>query len=253
MNKHLQHFGLASLLLATCVSCKSTQSGSRVANANSEGDRLDLPDMPSAPEPADWEKIQTTPLTVDKFNLVTFPNSELAKHMIPGSDAQKIPPNLQGIWWMDGNPLAKGDVVSFAKANWDFPNHRFLFEEYGVNNMSVEGNEKGLSSFATTLSNNLSLTFQFNSDYTYAQLMQSNRVPGTKLRIKIPTSLINYKLKQEPDGDYVRQTWVELLRIPDYHMRRIIDANGQPVEPNYSNWKKVAPAYLTVPISMKTP
>jgi hypothetical protein len=240
---------LAAFVISA-LSCKTPETSSNTLE-NSEGNRLDWPEIPETPEPAEWKTLQSKRLSVDQFDLVTFPSSEITKYMLPGSDDQNVPPNLQGIWWMDGNPLAVGDVVSFAKVLWDLPNHRFLLQEYGPNNMTVAGNKSGMDTFASTVNNNLCLMFQFDKDYTFAQLYQTNRVPGTELRIKLPPTLINYKLKREPSGDYIRQTWIELARIPDYHMRRIIDGRGNPVEPNYSNWKKIAPANFTMPVSMK--
>ena len=50
---------------------------------------------------------------------------------VPIADARTgLPESLQGIFWMDGNPLPD-KVVSFAASTWDAENRRTSIKVYG--------------------------------------------------------------------------------------------------------------------------
>ena len=194
-----------------------------------------------------WDQIEQAVVNPHDYVLLKVPSQGLEAYMTPGSEQQNIPANLQGIWWMDGNPLAPGNVTSFARMVWDGPSNRVLVQEYGTNNYTLNADATGLKSFRESANSNLCFEVQFNADYTHGQLIQVMKVPVVNRSAKIPSSAINYKMDLVADGDWLRTSWWGPKRLPDYHLRRIVDASGQRVEPAYSEFLKAAPAISYIP------
>ena len=66
-----------------------------------------------------------------KCELFPVRKEEILKEMLPGAIDTRIPPNLQGLFYMEGNP-APDDIASFGGSDWAFNDYD------GVNDASVD-------------------------------------------------------------------------------------------------------------------
>ena len=198
-----------------------------------------------ADKPGTWGDIEQAVVNPGDYSLVQIPTLGLEHFMVPGSGAQNVPTNLQGIWWMDGNILAPGNVVSFAHALWDNANRRVLVQEYGENNYTYDASDEGRSSYADTVRDNLIFEASFDADFTVGRLIQVQRGQ------KSPITEVDYTMNLVADGDWLRRSAWRQQDLPDYHLRRIVDGEGHRLESAYSDFLKVAPEYSLLPQQRK--
>ena len=223
--------------LGFAAACKHTKSTASIP----EGAQVNT-------TPSQWDAIERAAISADDFELVSVPSDGLEKIMVPGSSAQGLPPNLHGIWWMDGNRLAPGNVMTFGSIIWDLPNRRALVQEYGAGAYSFNDDASGRKSFDEAVRDKIAFEVQFNDTFTSARLIQVMQIPKTRMTIRVPYALVDYTMDQIADGDWLRRSKWGGISLPDYHLRRVIDGKGQRVEPAYSNFLKAAPKFSLVPV-----
>lgn len=165
----------------------------------------------------------------------SFPRADIGLHQIAGSDLTGTPKALQGIWWMDGNPVFD-ETVSFA--NVDFTAKYPLISVFGENNFSFHSGEgkdfdglqadttsrAGYSAFIGAQASSLVYEFHF-TDKTYTEatiipIVTIGKILGN--RIKVSEDIVNFSFKKAGENLYLRPTSVSGKKLPDYFFRRIL-------------------------------
>ena len=122
-------------VIALFASCKPASSSNPVADAAlvAAGQEA-LLSSGSVPEPVFSPKLSPEDLDATRHQLGdAFTRAEVASFQVAGSSLTGTPPELQGIWWMDGNPIPD-ETVTFAGV--DFSQEKPLLPVFGSNNFS---------------------------------------------------------------------------------------------------------------------
>jgi len=170
---------------------------------------------------------------IGNYMLQSVPHADIDQYLPLGNDSTGTPDNLQGLWWMDGNPLAD-EVVSFASATF----------------VPVYG-ENGEVSYATTLAvydegvwtwhdspagrllydvvNRTKLTYYgvFNADFTFGQVTPIITPLPEGAPVALPPSMIvDFTMTKVAPDEWSRDS-ILLGKKYTYRFRRIVDGQGR--------------------------
>ncbi|MFW7379988.1 MAG: hypothetical protein ACOH5I_14335 [Oligoflexus sp.] len=177
----------------------------------------------------------SAPLTAGIFNeykMLSFPHEEVDSYLQIGNFLTGTPENLQGLWWMDGNPLAD-EVISFAGAKFDPIVENGELIGYGAN---IPVFDEGIWTWHDTLAGRFLYSLiqgaqvrylaVFNPDFTYGEvvpyLQPLKPLPG----FEIPSSmLVNFTMTQVDANEWSRDS-VLLGQASSYRFRRIVEGDG---------------------------
>ena len=171
--------------------------------------------------------------TFGDYELISVPNREIDRHIPIGSDQTQTPVNLQGLWWMDGNPLAD-KIVSFATVRFtDVKNsagetigHRTTLPVYDQGVWSWDDSDKGLLLYAIVYQVKLTYEGYFNADYTHGDVTPVIQPLPKGKRLEIPQSVIvNFTMTKVAPDEFSRDS-ILLGKKFQYRFRRIVDGRG---------------------------
>lgn len=186
----------------------------------------------------------------------TFSPEDISRAIPFLNPSRDFPEELQGIWWMDGNPLAD-ENISFSQANWLPKENVVVLKIYGAQTFVFHDDAEG--SKLVNLARRLKAQYriELNDDHTFAEVIPQVVIdagmpipkvirislprlpdfhwklgdgavnPTTAVVISLPKSLARFTMSLDSDGHWVRQTWVKGDRKADYHLRRIVDRSGR--------------------------
>ncbi len=167
------------------------------------------------------------------YELVSVPHSEIDSHLVIGSDATGTPANLQGLWWMNGNPLPD-EVVSFAGMSWtdivedgEVVGHRGFVPVYDEGVWSWHDSVYGRGLYDLVLQNKLTYEVVFNADYTEAQVTPRAKLFGLVPQVTLPPSmLVDFDMRLVDENEFARDS-VIFGQPSSYRFRRIVDGQGK--------------------------
>ena len=137
-----------------------------------------------------------------KCELFEVAKEEIYKEMFPGAIDTRVPINLRGLFYMEGNP-APDDVASFGGSDWAFTDYQGYrgsnsdpsvdaqISVYGNRVWSWHNNALGKATYvpiSNIFSLSLSLSHTHTHTYTYTpgtkrQLQQNSRTTSTVMRL----------------------------------------------------------------------
>ncbi|MBC7658268.1 MAG: hypothetical protein H7249_01015 [Chitinophagaceae bacterium] len=166
------------------------------------------------------------------YELRSVPNDQVDTHMAIGSDATNTPPNLQGLWWMDGNPLAD-EVVSFASTSWSdtvengqIVAHTAVIPVYDQGIWAWHDSKPGRALYNAVYDFHLVYQLTFNLDYTFGQVIPVIKPIPFLPSVDIKSSVfVDFTMTQVNDNEFRRDS-ILAGKHSSYRFRRIVDANG---------------------------
>jgi hypothetical protein len=228
----------ACFTLTSLSSCKNNDTGanselSAEAAAVASGQEV-LLSSNSNPEPQLSPK-QTADDLNEKIHFLSgesFPRADIGKYQIAGSNLTGTPRDLQGIWWMDGNPLPD-ETVSFATV--DFTESRPLYPVFGINTFSwhtgesSDDQETKSGNFAYSLAKAFSLAYEWNFNGTPNKYDQAKIVPTFKMkigplekRLRLSPKIMEFTMTRKGPHLYSRDSFSGSRELPSYQLRRIL-------------------------------
>jgi hypothetical protein len=164
------------------------------------------------------------------YELKSVPHDVAYSEMTIGSDATNTPKALQGIWWMNGNPLAD-ELVSFASVKWqaieengEVVGYTGSLPVYDAKVWSWHDSDAGKALYKAVLATKLVYVAQFNKDFSYGIVTPTFKVGPLPVKIP-PSKLLTFAMRKVSDNEYSRDSLIG--GIPSqYRFRRLIDANG---------------------------
>jgi len=224
----------ALALVALFASCKPAASSNTAADAAlvSVGQEA-LLSSDSVPEPIFSPKQSPEDSDPGRHQLGDpFTRAEIASVQTAGSSLTGTPAELQGIWWMDGNPIPD-ETVSFAGV--DFSQERPLLPVFGSNNFSFHAGLDAASSdtrhgnMAFSLAKNFSLIYEFNfiggvSKYDIAKIVPTFilKVGSIEKRLRLSERILGFTMNRTGPHLYSRDNTVRGKPIDSYQLRRIL-------------------------------
>jgi hypothetical protein len=130
------------------------------------------------------------------YELISVPHEDIDSHLTIGTDANNTPKNLQGLWWMNGNPLAD-EVVSFAGAQWrevveggEVVGHEGTLPVFDEGVWSWHDSTAGRLLYSLVLANRLVYVATFNKDFTKGVVVPRINPIGPLPQVTLPPSLL---------------------------------------------------------------
>ncbi|MCX6129895.1 MAG: hypothetical protein NTX25_12650 [Proteobacteria bacterium] len=169
----------------------------------------------------------------NSFELVTVPHSDIDSYMRIGNSANGTPEKLQGLWWMDGNPLPD-EVVSFAGAKWQksYENGQLVGYEtyiavYQQGIWSWHDSFLGRTLYKLALDTKLTYHFKFNLDFSHSVVTPILTPTADSAELEIPQSmLLDFTMNMVNKNEYSRDS-ILFGQPASYRFRRIVDAEGR--------------------------
>lgn len=170
------------------------------------------------------------------YVLKSVPHELAYKEMTVGSDATNTPEALQGIWWMNGNPLAD-ELVSFASVKWqpiedngEVVGYTGSLPVYDSKVWSWHDSKGGKTLYKAVLAAKLVYVAQFNKDFSYGIVTPTFKVGPIPVKID-PSKLLTFAMRKVSENEYSRDSLIG--GIPSqYRFRRLIDGNGDVLDQN---------------------
>ncbi len=172
------------------------------------------------------------------YEIQEIPSDLADTIMVPGSDADGLPERLQGIFWMDGNPLPD-ELISFANSNWNEEEKTLAIKVYSNDVWSWHNNPAGRSLYELALFGELTYEFKFNDDLTLMNITPVLTVGGH--RLSPPEFLLKFGSRYVDDKLWLRDSAFFGQPVGTYNLRRVIDQNGVRDEKVWAAYLKQAP------------
>jgi len=185
--------------------------------------------------PSDFFLDMSTP-----FEPMDLPQHQAMNHASPGP--------LQGLWYMNGNPLADR-TVSFANMKFTVKDGKQFaaFPVFGANNYTFTGDEAGEKLYTMARDFNLIYEVSFNNDFTYGEIVPTMKI-GV-IRIRIPKKIVEFTMTQKQDGYFVRESKFLGKALPAYNFVRIFDKDKNPItSAQEDSWNKYLASAKTIAV-----
>jgi hypothetical protein len=180
------------------------------------------------------------PTTVDKaelYELVAFDSADADQVMTIGDGSTGIPPALQGLWWMDGNPLAD-KLVSFGASPWNANTHQTSIVVYGEGIWSWHGDLEGRALYASVRAADLVYELSYDENLTFATITPTVKVGP--VRVRVPASIVRFTATRISDDLWLRHSYLHERLVHTYAFRRVVRGDGTR-EPAYDEYVAAAP------------
>lgn len=167
-----------------------------------------------------------------QYALESVPHEDIDQYLTIGSDATGTPENLQGLWWMDGNPLAD-EVVSFAGTSFEeiiedgeLVGYRTEIPVFDEGIWSWHDTLAGRVLYGLVLTQRLVYVGVFNTDFTYGEVTPTIKPLSVLPTVTIPRSmLVDFTMTQVNEDEWSRDSIV-FGQASSYRFRRIVDGAG---------------------------
>jgi hypothetical protein len=168
------------------------------------------------------------------FTLLSIPHREMDKNLPFGSDETHTPKNLQGMFWMDGNPLPD-KLVSLAKVrftdlrdqNGKITGHRAYIPVYDQGVWTWDDTRTGNALYKLVHDVKLTYKVDFNADYTFGQVTPLvTLIPGLKRTAIPPSMLVDFTLTLNGPDEFSRDS-ILAGKKHNYRFRRVVDGTGK--------------------------
>jgi hypothetical protein len=173
----------------------------------------------------------------DHYHLVAFDSADADRVMIVGDGSTGIPPALQGLWWMDGNPLAD-KLVSFGASPWNANTHQTSIVVYGEGIWSWHGDLEGRALYASVRAADLVYELSYDENLTFATITPTVKVGP--VRVRVPAAIVRFTVTRISDDLWLRHSYLHERLVHTYAFRRVVRGDGTR-EPAYDEYVAAAP------------
>jgi|GEM_PF-3287804 hypothetical protein len=169
---------------------------------------------------------------VAQYGLLPVAHDQIDLFMVRGTPENNTPEALQGLWWMNGNPLPD-EIVSFAGVEWQeivengaVVGYRGALPVYDEGVWSWHKSAFGRGLYNFVLSSRLVYVAEFNKDFSAGIVTPTFEPFGSGKDFEIPASnFVTFAMNKVDDNEYARDSIV-LGGETTYRFRRVVDANG---------------------------
>lgn len=165
-------------------------------------------------------------------------SSEAIDTRIPPADGSKgLPERLQGLWWMDGNPLPD-EIVSFANSEWNARERKTSIAVFDEDIWSWHGSEQGRALYDFVRKFELVYELSFDEGLNLGEITPVVRIQGREFRV--PKALVRFTARYAGDGHFIRESYFFGQLAHTYDFRRVVKADGTR-EKDYDAYVEQAP------------
>ncbi len=168
-------------------------------------------------------ELMGTPPDVQQFKLVEVASSDADQYMPVADGRNGIPDILQGIWWMDGNPLPD-ELLSFGLTTWDVANRKTTIDVYGEHIWTWHGNLRGRALYEFV--RRVKLVYEIELNEAQDFVLITPIIHLGKLPIRIPPEVVKFTARLVGDGHFVRESYLYGKKFHEYDLRRVVRSDG---------------------------
>ncbi|RZA25132.1 MAG: hypothetical protein EOP10_07785 [Proteobacteria bacterium] len=198
--------------------------------------------------------LSTPVMAAGKYKLKSVPHADLDQYLVPGSDATNTPTAVQGLWWLNGNPLPD-EMLSLASAKWteiledgEVVGYQAAIPVYDEGIWAWHDSSAGRLLYNVVLKSKLTYYAKFNLDFSFGRITPVLQPIGFIPGIEIPSSmLVDFTMTKVSEDEYLRESIV-LGQKQTYRFRRVVDGNGNrlPAYDEFVNKAEVPNALLPI-------
>ncbi len=171
------------------------------------------------------------------YRLVEVPSNQADQYMPVANDRTGLPASLQGLFWMDGNPLPD-KLVSFGSSTWDAASRTTRIKVYDEGIWSWHGDAQGRALYAFVRAVELIYELKFDEALTLAEITPILRIAGKTVRV--PSAIVRFTARVVGDGVFLRESYLLGKLINTYTFRRVVTADGQRL-PAFADYVAASP------------
>lgn len=171
------------------------------------------------------------------YDLIEIPSDRVDEEMLIAGGSSGIPDALQGLWWMDGNPLPD-EVISLGASTWNPDEQTTRIVVYGERIWSWHANIPGRMLYRMARRSRLVYELQLDQDPTHGTITPIIDILGA--RVRVPRWLVALTMERVRDGLWLRKSRFFGLIPHVYHLRRIVSGDGSRLD-TYAAYVESAP------------
>lgn len=176
---------------------------------------------------------------IGDYQMISVPHADIDSHLVIGNDETETPENLQGLWWMDGNPMAD-EVMSLGGVAFkelivdgEVVGHEGLLPVYDERVWSWHNSLQGKGLYSFVNKSKLVYLLRFNKDFTFGKIIPTFRPIAFLPPVGIQEALVDFEMTQVNEDEWSRDSQAFGKQAKgQYRFRRIVAGNGQRLE----NW-----------------
>jgi hypothetical protein len=182
--------------------------------------------------------IERSPSRVGDYQLRSIASADADGAMTVGDGSTGLPPALQGLWWMHGNPLPD-ELLSFGGSPWDEATRTTRIVVYDEGVWTWHDDLAGRALYAGVRQSELIYELAYDPDLAFAVITPTVQVGP--VRIRVPESIVKFTAQRLADGLWLRLSYLHGHLVHAYALRRVVRGDGQR-EPAYDEYAAAAPA-----------
>jgi hypothetical protein len=178
------------------------------------------------------------------YELIEVPSDQVDTEMLVAGGASGFPGVLQGLWWMDGNPLPD-ELMSLGGSTWNAETRTTRIRVYGERVWSWHGNLLGRGLYALARLSRLDYELRLDDDLSSGVITPIVSVLGKQVRV--PGRVARLTLRFVRDGHWIRESCFFGLFYHVYDLRRVVRGDRARL-PAFAEYLRSAPprSYLAV-------
>ncbi|WP_437321563.1 hypothetical protein [Sorangium sp. So ce385] len=157
------------------------------------------------------------------YELIEIPSDRVDREMLVAGPSSGIPEALQGLFWMDGNPLPD-EVVSLGGSVWDAETSTTRIHVYGERVWSWHADLRGRGLYALVRAARLVYELRLDAERTFGEIVPFVSLAGR--RVRVPEQLARLTMRRVSDGHWLRESWFFGVFHHVYDLRRIVCGDG---------------------------
>ncbi|MGK3983587.1 hypothetical protein WME99_11165 [Sorangium sp. So ce136] len=171
------------------------------------------------------------------YELVEVRSDQVDREMLLASESSGIPEALQGLFWMDGNPLPD-EVISLGRSTWHRETSTTRIHVYDERIWSWHADLQGRGLYALARATRLVYELRFNADLTFGDIVPFVSLAGK--RVRVPEQLTRFTMRRVSEDHWLRDSWFVGLFHHVYDLRRIVRGDGSRTDA-FSTYARSAP------------
>jgi hypothetical protein len=177
------------------------------------------------------------PSVVSDYRLESFDSADVDAEVIVGDGSTGLPEALQGLWWMDGNPLPD-KVLTFGASPWDPVQRTTRIVVYDDGVWTWHDDLEGRTLYASVRASDLIYELAYDEAITFAEITPTVKVGA--LRVRVPPEVVRFTAQRLADDLWLRKSYLHGRLVHTYALRRIVRPDGVR-EPAYEEYVAAAP------------
>ena len=184
----------------------------------------------------------TTRAALDPYEAINA--NEVPQQLSLSLEPNGLPESLQGVWWFTGESASEHLLLSFHRAQKTSLAREFICQSSEAGTYALLSKEDSGIVYRKLLPAKTGFRLTLSED---GHQLKIKSFRGSHQRsLDLPHSLAHFTATEAKAGHWVAHSKTFGLSSDEFEMKRILDAQGQVIEPAYSEYIKATGQALAV-------